>query len=203
MACGARLRHNRAPCAAQARATTGKAAAPYAMNLPADSRTLHIRPYEPRDAAALRAVFHASVHGLAAAHYRPEQLNAWAPQAHDAAQWAARMQANQPFVAWADPPGAAGPSAIAGFADLQPTGYIDMFFVAPAFARRGVARALMAHIEAQAAQRGIARLHADVSLAAEPLFAASGFGVVARQQVERAGIVLHNARMVKALGATV
>jgi putative acetyltransferase len=172
------------------------------MTPPAHRLPIHIRPFQPGDAAALRAVFHASVHGLAAAHYRPDQLNAWAPLAHDTAQWAARMQANQPFVAWADDASAPGTAAIAGFADLQPTGYIDMFFVAPAFARRGVARALMAHIEAQAAQRGIAQLHADVSLAAEPFFAASGFAVMARQQPEREGIVLHNARMAKALGVT-
>ena len=91
--------------------------------------------------------------------------------------------------------------AVAGFADLQASGYIDMFFVAPAFARQGVARALMAHLHAQAAQRGIARLWAHVSLAAEPFFAAQGFVVQERQEVERAGVVLRNARMAKALVA--
>ena len=85
------------------------------------------------------------------------------------------------------------------FADLQASGYIDQFFVAPAFAGQGVARALMGHIHAQAAQRGIAQLHADVSLTAEPFFAACGFVVQARQQAQRQGVVLHNARMVKVL----
>jgi putative acetyltransferase len=42
-------------------------------------------------------------------------------------------------------------------------------------------------------------LNAHVSLTAEPFFAAQGFAVEARQQVERAGVVLHNARMAKAL----
>ncbi|MNV94236.1 putative acyltransferase [compost metagenome] len=74
-----------------------------------------------------------------------------------------------------------------------------MFFVAPALAGQGVARALMAHIHAQAAQRGIAQLHAHVSLTAEPFFAAQGFVVQERQQVERAGVVLRNARMAKTL----
>lgn len=154
---------------------------------------VRIRPFRTGDAPALRAVFHASVHGLACHCYTPEQRGAWAPSEHDAAQWAARMQANQPFVAEGDG------GAIAGFADLQPGGYIDMFFVAPAFARQGVGHALMAHIHAQAAQQGLARLWADVSLAAEPFFAARGFAVETRQAVERAGVVLHNARMGKAL----
>jgi len=166
------------------------------MNQSAGPLTVHLRSFQPGDEAALRALFHASVHGLASAHYSPAQLNAWAPPVHDAAQWAERLRANQPFVALVDSPGA---PAIAGFADLQPTGYIDMFFVAPEFARRGVARALMAHLHAQAAQRGIHRLHADVSLAAEPFFTASGFTVLARQEAQRQGIVLHNARMAKVL----
>ncbi|CAN7183198.1 GNAT family N-acetyltransferase [Acidovorax delafieldii] len=155
-----------------------------------------IRNFCPGDEPALRAVFHASVHGLACKNYTAEQLAAWAPLHHDAPQWAERMRANQPFIAQAQSSG-----AIAGFADLQANGYIDMFFVAPEFARQGVARALMAHIHAQAAQRGITQLHAHVSLTAEPFFAAQGFVVEARQQVERAGVVLHNARMAKALAA--
>lgn len=169
------------------------------MTQPADRLPIHIRPFRPGDEAALRAVFHASVHGLASAHYSPAQLQAWAPLEHDAAQWAERLRANQPFIAQID---SAGAPTIAGFADLQPTGYIDMFFVSPAFARHGVARALMAHIHERAAERGIVQLQADVSLAAEPFFAASGFTVQARQQVERQGVVLHNARMAKALGST-
>ena len=59
----------------------------------------------------------------------------------------------------------------------------------------------MAHIHALAQQRGITHLHAHVSLTAEPFFAAQGFVVQERQQVERAGVVLHNARMAKALEA--
>lgn len=125
--------------------------------------SVHIRNFRPGDEPALRAVFHASVHGLACKNYTAEQLAAWAPLHHDAPQWAERMRANQPFIAQAQSSG-----AIAGFADLQANGYIDMFFVAPAFARQGVARALMAHIHAQAAQRGITQLHAHVSLSAEP-----------------------------------
>ena len=155
-----------------------------------------IRNFRPGDEPALRAVFHASVHGLACKNYTAEQLAAWAPLHHDAAQWALRMQANQPFIAQA-----LGRGAIAGFADLQASGTIDMFFVAPAFAGQGVAWALMAHIHAQAAQRGITALQAHVSLTAEPFFAAQGFVVEQRQEVVRTGVVLRNARMAKVLGS--
>lgn len=156
--------------------------------------SVFIRNFRPGDEAALRAVFHASVHALASQHYTPAQCDAWAPQQHDAAAWADRMLANQPFIAQVD-----GSGALAGFADLQPTGYIDMFFVAPAFAGQGVARALMEHLHGQARRRGIMRLWAHVSLTAEPFFAAQGFSVQERREVERAGVVLRNAHMEKNL----
>ena len=158
---------------------------------------LYIREFLPADAPVLRSLFHAAVHARARSEYTQEQRDAWAPASCDAAAWSARLQANQPFIAeWREGDGAVG---IAGFSDLQATGYIDHFFVAPAHAGQGVAHALMAHIHAQAALRGIPRLWADVSLTAEPFFARSGFAVEARQQVERHGVVLSNARMAKRL----
>jgi len=165
-----------------------------------------LRPFQPGDAPALRALFHAAVHEIARRDYAPEQLQAWAPREHDAQAWAERLRANRPWVAvvartgtGAAQAGAGTACVPAGFADLQDDGCIDQFFVAPAFAGQGVARALMAHLHAQAAQRGIARLWAHVSLTAEPFFAAQGFVVQERRTVERAGVVLRNALMAKAL----
>jgi putative acetyltransferase len=153
---------------------------------------MRLRPFRSGDEPLLRAVFHASVHGLACRDYSAAQLAAWAPLDHDAVQWAERLRANQPFIAELD-------GSVAGYADLQADGYIDQFFVAPAFAGRGVARALMVHIHQQAASRGISRLWANVSLTAEPFFCRSGFVVDVRQQVTVRGVVLANARMSKSL----
>lgn len=155
---------------------------------------MHIRPFRPGDASALRAVFYSSVHQLARLDYSAAQLHAWAPSEYDAVQWAERLRANQPFVAEVD-------GAIAGFADVQPSGYIDQFFVAGDWAGRGVARTLMAQIHHTAAQARMSRLWAQVSLSAEPFFRRSGFVLEARQQVTVRGVVLANARMGKPLHA--
>ena len=143
---------------------------------------------QPDDAPALWAVFHSSVHQ----HYSAAQLQAWAPVDYDAAQWAERLRANRPWVAEWD-------GVMAGFADLQPSGYIDQFFVAGDAAGRGVGRALMAQLHQAAGQAGMARLWADVSLSAELFFSRNGFAVEARQQVALRGAVLANARMAKGL----
>ena len=153
-----------------------------------------IRDYLDEDAAALRVVFESSVHALAAPYYTREQLAAWAPREHDREQWSARLSAIRPFVAEVD-------GNLAGFADLQDSGYIEVFYVSGDYARCGVATALMARIHAAALERNIVRLHAHVSLAAEDFFVRAGFEIQVRKDVERAGVVLRNALMSKELSA--
>jgi putative acetyltransferase len=88
---------------------------------------------------------------------------------------------------------------IVGYADLQPDGYVDQFFVAASAARQGVGRALLEAIESQARDLRIARLISDVSLAAEPFFRRFGFVVEREQEVMVRGVVLINKRMSKPL----
>lgn len=153
-----------------------------------------IRDFVPGDQAALRDVFTSSIHGLGGGSYTDEQLGAWAPAAYDERKWADRMLARRPFVAMVE-------GQVAGYADLQDSGHIDHFFVAAGFAGRGVGSRLMDHIQQGAAERGIPRLSADVSLAAESFFARHGFSVVRRQTAVVGGVALDNALMIKQLSA--
>ena len=109
---------------------------------------MHIRPFLLNNALTLCAVFHSSVHQLARQHYTTAQLQAWAPAEYDATQWNERLRTNRPWVAEVD-------GCIAGFADLQLSGYIDPFFGAGEHAGRGVGRALMAQIYSAAQQAGM------------------------------------------------
>ena len=147
-----------------------------------------IRPFTVDDADALRQVFHSSVHYLARHFYSPAQLNAWAPERYDRQSWLQRLTDNRPFVAVAD-------GQICGFADVQDTGYIDQFFVAGAFAGRGVGTALMRHLLNAATDQRIDSLHSHVSLAAERFFSKHGFSVTERRVVSIGEVQLANARM--------
>ena len=153
---------------------------------------LHLRAFQSEDPPLLRAVFESAVHTVASRHYTPEQCAAWAPHDHDAAAWAERMVLLQPIVAEIG-------GEVVGFTSLQPTGYIDMFFVAGPHVGRGVATSMMARLYATAQALKLDALFANVSLTAESFFLKHGFAIEARQAVERAGVMLRNARMRKVI----
>ena len=147
-----------------------------------------IRDFRAGDEQALAAVMGSAVHDVAKADYTPEQLEAWAPTPYDEVRWGERIRALRPFVAEID-------GSVVGYADLQPSGYIDHFFVSGAHGRRGIGSALMERILREARARGIAELFAQVSSTAERFFARHGFVVEARQVVVSRGVELANARM--------
>lgn len=151
-----------------------------------------IREATADDVPAMIAVFRRAVRVLAAADYEAAALAAWAPEEIDVGAWTARHAGKTAFVA-------ESAGTVAGFSDLAPFGHVDMLFVDPAFARRGVATALLARVEAKAAGRGLSRLTAEASLTARPVFERAGFVVVAAQVVTVRGQSLRNFRMEKGL----
>ena len=152
---------------------------------------LEIRSYRPLDAEVLGAVFHAAVQGADA--YSVRQREAWCPAAPSGEAWAARLANADVVVAEIG-------REIVGFMTLETeTGLVDLAFVHPDHARRGIGRAMVAMIEGRAKAAGLTRLSTDASLLLEPLLVKLGWTVVARQQVERHGQVLENCRMQKVL----
>jgi len=153
---------------------------------------IHIRPFQVGDEPALYRVHHEAIHRVASRDYTPEQILAWAPARPDPGPWSIKMRHLQPFVAEVD-------GVIAGYADLQPSGYIDHFFVSADFPRRGVGRMLMERIHEEAARRAIGELTADVSKTAQPFFARFGFEIVELRFPVRSGVTIPNALMRKRL----
>lgn len=154
---------------------------------------LQIRRFEPGDEPALYRVFHSAIHQIAARDYSPEQLVAWAPAGIDPELWAKRMRGMRPFVATAG-------AELVGYADLQPTGYIDHFFVGGSRPRQGIGTLLMRRLHAEAHALGLGELSSDVSLTAQPFFAQHGFRIIEQRSPVLRGVVIPNTRMRKVLG---
>ena len=154
------------------------------------ARTL--RRFAEEDAPALWEVYFSAIRLTAARDYSPEQIEAWAPVGFSPGKWAARMRGIAPFVVEQD-------GVVAGYADVQRSGYIDHFFVAADFNRQGVGSVLMGAIHAVASEQRIASLFADVSITARPFFEDWGFVVEHERTLELRTATLTNFRMRKQL----
>jgi putative acetyltransferase len=84
---------------------------------------------------------------------------------------------------------------IVAYADLQVDGYIDHFFVAGKYSRRGLGSLLMGHIVENAIAKGITALTADVSMNAQNFFASFGFVIVEQRSRKKHGLALPNVLM--------
>jgi putative acetyltransferase len=153
---------------------------------------IEIRNYREADCEALAGIFQRAVREIARKDYSPVQVMAWAPDARDMAEFAARRTAKPTFVAEYD-------GQLAGFTDLDGDGHIDMFYVNPDCQRRGVASAMLRFLADRAQSERRKRLHSEVSITARPVFERHGFKVLAYQTVQTNGQALGNYRMEKLL----
>lgn len=147
---------------------------------------MQIRRYEPADIDEILRLFYNTVHIVNARDYTPEQLDAWAPQDADAAQWDASLRRHFAVVATED-------GKIVGFGDITADGYLDRLFVHSDRVGTGVGKALLARLEN--AVSGAITTHASET--ARAFFEKAGYVVVRKQQVERKGVFLTNFVMKK------
>ena len=142
------------------------------------------------DARETHDVFRAAILGSAARDYTPEQIAAWAGAPDiDLRGWDDRRAAADTFVAVVE-------GHVVGFADLQLDGLVDMLFVRPEFAGRGIARQLVETVKRSAFASGITTLRTYASRTAKPAFEQFGFRVVADRPANVAGgVVVPNYEM--------
>lgn len=146
-----------------------------------------IRAYQPSDCNELAELFYNTVHTINAKDYTKEQLDAWASGQINLEKWDWSFQNHYTLVAVEH-------GCIAGFGDIDHTGYLDHLFVHAAYQGRGIAAAICDQLE-RVVQTDIVT-HASIT--ARPFFERRGYKVVKKQQVECQGIFLTNFVMEKA-----
>ena len=158
------------------------------MTLPA------LRPFLPTDTPALAAILIASIEELTGDDYSEAQRAAWAEAGSDEDKLNARLAAQLTLIATID-------GEPVGFAALRDQSHIDMLYVHPSAARRGVATMLCDALEKLAGARGAKALTVEASDTAQQFFAKRGYAATQRNSVTVGDEWLANTTMTKTLSA--
>lgn len=151
-----------------------------------------LRPYLPADAPLLAEIFRASISELTGDDYSEAQQEAWAAAADDVAEFGARLADALTLLATLD-------GSPVGFASLVDGDRIDMLYVHPAVAGRGVGTLLCDALEKLAQARGVKRLTTDASDTARPFFERRAYSAEQRNTVLCGGEWLANTTLRKDL----
>lgn len=151
---------------------------------------MEVRLYTPADAEEVVSLFYETVHAVNKRDYTHEQLCAWAPQNISVEKWNKSLLANYTIVVVID-------NVIAGFGDIDSTGYFDHLFVHKDFQSQGIAGKIILDIESYARNKCFSTIKVAASITAKPVFERYGYIVVKEQSVERFGQNLTNFLMEK------
>lgn len=155
--------------------------------------TITFRPaLIPQDVALLAELFINSVMELGAEDYGEEELSAWAATAEDEEVFTRRLAPLLTLIAFVK-------GEEAGFVSLKDNAVIEMLYVSPDHATKGVGTALVRAVETLARHRGAVKLSVDASDMAEPLFKKLGYTAQRRNTVDLGGVWLGNTTMTKTL----
>src|SRR5258707_2037738 len=124
---------------------------------------LALRPFLGADAPLLAEIFRDSIADLSGDEYSQAQQEAWAAMADDEGAFAARLANALTLLGTIE-------GSPVGFASLAGAERIDMLYVHPAAAGRGIGSMLIDALEKLAASRGAARLTSDAIDNAHDIF---------------------------------
>ncbi|WP_300774689.1 GNAT family N-acetyltransferase, partial [uncultured Acetatifactor sp.] len=118
-----------------------------------------------------------------------EQLNVWATGNVDINEWNLSLSEHFSLVAIKG-------GIIAGFGDIDKTGYLDRLYVHKDYQSQGIAAAICDKLE-HAFE--VSKITTHASITAKPFFLHRGYNIIKEQQVIRSNIPLTNYIMEKPL----
>jgi len=151
-----------------------------------------LRPFLPADAPLLGDIFRASIEELTGEDYSEAQQQAWASAADAEADFGARLAGELTIVATLE-------GSPVGFASLARNEEIDMLYVHPDVAGRGVATLLIDALEKLAGARGATRLTTAASDTARAFFENRAYVPQQRNSILCGGEWIANTTMQKQL----
>lgn len=159
-----------------------------------DTFNAALRPLLPADLPILAAIFRAAIDVLAQEDYDAGQRAVWMERANDIEAFNAGLTGALTLVATVG-------GTPAGFASLKDNERVEMLYVHPDAARRGVATMLVDALERLGTARGAKKLTVEASDTARPLFEGRGYEAHSRSTVPLGDVWLARTQMVKLLAA--
>ena len=153
-----------------------------------------LRPLLPADIPVLAAIFVAAVEELTADDYSEAQQEAWAAAAEDEEGFGNKLANELTLIATLQ-------NAPVGFASLKGSNHIDMLYVHPSVAGRGIGALLCDALEKLAVGRGSKTLSVDASDNSVDFFRKRGYVAQQRNSVAVNGEWLANTTMQKILAS--
>ena len=147
---------------------------------------IELRTFQEKDFAEVLQLFYDTVRNINSRDYTPEQISAWVLGV-DEARMKKALLAHTTLVATSN-------GTIAGFADMDESGYLDHLYVHQQHQRQGIATMLCDVLETETPAAGLS-VHASIT--AKNFFLRRGYQLLHAQQVERQGQHLTNYRMEK------
>ena len=157
----------------------------YSLNPLQLENDLSIRRCLPREEHHLWQLFYTTIRQINIRDYSEEQVTAWAPDSYDPQHWVKRMRKIHPFVALLD-------NQIVGYADVQPSGYIDHFFCHHQHQEKGIGKQLFNQLLNTAMSYQLDKIFTHASQTAKPFFESRGFKLKRPQTVDIRGVKLNN-----------
>lgn len=144
---------------------------------------LIVRPLEPADWPQVVEVYEDAVRTLAAAHYRPEQIQAWARHPLQNLSFSEALIRGHGVVAC--PPDRL--DSVEAFALLDPGDRLSLLYCRGRSSRQGLATRLVRTLEARARAEGHSRLRTEASRLSRPLLERLGWRVDGEEAILFAG----------------
>ena len=143
---------------------------------------MFVRPLLPADWAQVVEVYADAVRSLAAPHYRPEQIHAWA-RASTTTEFAEVLARGQGFVGCSEDE----PQRVEGFALREPADRLSLLYCRGRSSHKGLATRLVHQLEEQARAEGQRRLRTEASRLSRPLLERLGWSVDGEEEILFAG----------------
>lgn len=152
-----------------------------------------LRKYKSDDCLNLLKLFYDTVRTVNKKDYNNKQLFVWAPDNYIEEKydiWQKYLSENFTIIAEIN-------GEIAGFGDIEKTGYLNRLFIHKDYQHMGIASAIVKELEEYAEKICICTIITEASITAKPFFEKLGYTLIKEQQVERKGIFLTNYVMKK------